>query len=120
MCDSILNQETAFSYLEEIKTVFLDTFTAEQIESAISYSLNEPFNDRIKERMIYYNSNLNNSDSVARLKRGMLEYKDNMLEANDILMERGEKINLIVKKADNLRTESKNYYGSVMFYIFDR
>ena len=113
MSDGHLNQETAFSYLDDIKTLFLDTFSTKQIESAISYSLNEGFNESIKEKMTYYNSNLNNSDSVARLKRGVMESKDNMLQANDILMERGEKINLIVKKADNLRTESKNYYGTV-------
>lgn len=117
MCDSNLNQNTAFSYLEDIKTLFLETFSKNQIDMAIAYSFNDKFKDSINEKMIYYNTNLNESDSVSRLKKGVLEYKDNILQANDILMERGEKINLIVKKADNLKIESKNYYGSVNFFF---
>lgn len=113
MCDNNLHQESAFSYLEETKTLFLDTFPQKHIDAAIAYSFNEKFKESIRRQMIYYNTNLNESDTVSRLKKGMLEYKDNILLANDVLMERGEKINIMVKKADNLKIESKNYYGSV-------
>ncbi len=118
MSDSSLNQESAFSYLEDLRTLFLDTFTSDQIGAAISYSLNDKFKDSIRNKMNYYNTNLNDSDSMSKLKKGVFEYKDNLLQANDILMERGDKINMMVKKADNLRTESANYYGNVLF-IFD-
>jgi len=112
MSDSSLNQDSAFSYLEDLRTLFLDTFTSDQISAAISYSLNDKFKDSIRNKMNYYNTNLNDSDSVSKLKKGVFEYKDNILQANDILMERGDKINMMVKKADNLRTESANYYGN--------
>ncbi len=114
MCDNKLSQDTAFSYLEEIKTLFTDTFSPKEIDSAISYSLNDRFKDSMKGKMNYFNANLNESDRVSQLKKGVMEYKDNVLQANDILMERGEKINLIVRKADNLRTESINYLKSVI------
>jgi vesicle-associated membrane protein 7 len=112
MCDNKLTQDSAFSYLEEIRTLFLDTFTQKEIESAYSYTLNDKFREPIKGKMSYYNANLNESDKVSKLKKGVLDYKDTVLQATDVLMERGEKINLIVKKADNLRTESVNYYSS--------
>lgn len=116
MCDNKLSQDTAFSYLEEIRTLFTETFTPKEIDSAISYSLNDRFKDSIRGRMNYFNANLNESDKVSKLKQGVIDYKDNILQANDILMERGEKINLIVRKADNLRTESQNYLKGVHPY----
>lgn len=118
MCDEKLTQDTAFAYLEEIKSSFLQTFTRSEIESAYAYSLNEKFKDIIIGKMNYFNTNLNVSDTVSKLKKGVMDYKDNILQANDVLMERGEKVNLIVKKADNLRTESMNYYSSVTINYF--
>jgi vesicle-associated membrane protein 7 len=117
MCDNKLSQDTAFAYLEEVKTLFADTFTPKEIDSAISYSLNDRFRESIRGKMNYFNANLNESDKLAKLKKGVIEYKDNVLQANDILSERGEKINLIVRKADNLRTESVNYLKSVIFWV---
>lgn len=113
MCDNKLSQDSAFAYLEEIKALFLDTLTPKEIDNAISYSLNDKFRDSIRGKMNYFNANLNESDSVSKLKKGVMEYKDNIIQANDILMERGEKINLIVRKAENMRGESMNYYSSV-------
>jgi vesicle-associated membrane protein 7 len=118
MCDNKLSQDSAFAYLEEIRTLFTDTFTPKEIDSAISYSLNDRFKDSIRGKMNYFNANLNESDKVAKLKQGVMDYKDNILQANDILMERGEKINLIVRKADNLRTESQNYLKSVSLHLY--
>ena len=116
MCDDKLTPDSAFAYLEDLKSVFLKTFDYRTIESAYAYSLNEKFRENIKGKMNYYNANLNESDSVSQLKKGVMDYKDNILQANDVLMERGEKINLIVRKADNLRSESMNYYGSVKLF----
>jgi vesicle-associated membrane protein 7 len=118
MCDDKLTQDSAFAYLEDIKSSFIKAFTPKEIDSAYAYSLNEKFKENIKGKMNYYNANLNESDTVSKLKKGVLDYKDNILQANDILLERGEKINLIVRKADNLRTESMNYYSSVGFYCY--
>ncbi len=117
MCDDKLTQDSAFAYLEDIKTSFLQTFTRQEIESAYAYSLNEKFKDNIRGKMNYYNTNLNESDIVSKLKKGVIDYKDNILQASDVMSERGEKINLIVRKADNLRSESMNYYSSVRCHI---
>ena len=117
MCDDKLTQDSAFAYLEDIKSSFLQTFSLKEIDAAYAYSLNEKFKESIKGKMNYFNANLNDSDSMSKLKKGVLAYKDNILQANDVLLERGEKINLIVRKADNLRTESMNYYGSVQLFF---
>lgn len=113
MCDNKFPPETAFAFLEELKTVFFDTFNLKDIENAISYSLNTGFKDTIKSRMDYYNKNLEAGDNISKLKKGVIDFKDNVLNASDVLAQRGEKINLIVKKAETLKQESFSYYGSV-------
>lgn len=119
MCDNKLSQDTAFSYLEELKNQLIETFSTREIDTAIAYSLNDKFRESIKGKMNYYNAHLNDSDNVSKLKKGVIDYKDTVMQANDVLMERGEKINLIVKKADNLRQESVNYFGSVNILLLN-
>jgi hypothetical protein len=113
LCDKQFPQETAFAFLEDLRKMFFDTFTPQQIENAIAYSLNTSFKEKIKGRMDYYNRNTNVGDSVSQLKKGVINMKDDVLDASDVLSQRGEKINLIVKKADSLRQESNSFYKSV-------
>jgi vesicle-associated membrane protein 7 len=112
MCDKKLTQTSAFAYLDEIRSLFINTFSQKEIDTAISYTLNDKFKESIKTKQTYYNNNLNESDKVAQLEKGVKAYKDSVIDANEVLNLRGEKINLIVKKADNLRNESKTYYTS--------
>ena len=56
---------------------------------------------------------MDDSDIVHRLKKNIINFTDNLIETTDILMERGEKVNMMVRKADNLRTESKMFYKTV-------
>jgi hypothetical protein len=107
-------QETAFAFLEDLRKMFLDSFTPKELENAIAYSLNTSFKDKIKGRMDYYNRNINQGDSITQLKKGVMDMKNDVLDASDVLSARGEKINLIVKKADSLRQESSSFYKSVI------
>jgi hypothetical protein len=43
--------------------------------------------------------------------------KDNVFDASDMLNQRGEKIELTIKKADNLRSESKSYFSDVLIVL---
>lgn len=53
MCDNKIAQDTAFTYLEELKILFLDTFSKKEIEEAYSYGLNDRFKDGFKSKMVY-------------------------------------------------------------------
>ena len=63
--------------------------------------------------MFHYNKNPDASDSLRELKKEVLQYRENVIKSYESLMDRGEKINLVVKKADSLKHESGVYYGSV-------
>jgi hypothetical protein len=116
MCDNRFPQETAFAFLDELKNIFLKKFTPGEIEKAIVYSFNndKDFKEDIKRRMEYYNKNLDKGDNVSELKKGVLQFKDNVLDASDVLSQREQKISLIVKKADQLRHDSTTYYKNVI------
>jgi hypothetical protein len=120
LCDKQFPQDTAFAFLEDLRKMFLDTFSPKELENAIAYSLNTSFKDKIKGRMDYYNRNLGVGDSMTQLKKGVMDMKNDVLDASDVLSVRGEKINLIVKKADSLRQESSSFYKSVSKRLFNK
>ena len=99
-------------------------------EGAYSQTFNDKFTHILKDKMIYFNRNQEASDSLKELKKGVMNFKENVIKANDLLLERGEKVELVVKKADSLKNESSVYYSSskkvrritqcrkIMLYVF--
>jgi hypothetical protein len=113
MCDNNLSEDSAKSFLLEIKSLFLETFTQREIYGLTDNSLDTRFKDTLKGKMSYYNSNLNDSDSISKMKKAVNDFKDIVLETEQQLMERDQKLNLIGPKVENLRSESKVYYSGV-------
>lgn len=117
MCDNKYPQESAFGFLEEIKNQFIKNFSSKEIEGAVSFSFNALFSGIMKKKMEYYNKNIDNGDSLARLKKGVMDQQGMLMETTETLNQRGEKINLVVKKAETLRHESETFYGNVKLLI---
>jgi hypothetical protein len=117
LCDKNFPRETALAFLEELRKMFSDSFSPKEVENAIAYSLNTSFKDKIKGKMEYFNRHIDVGDSISQLKKGVMDFKDDVLNASDVLSQRGEKINLIVKKAETLRQESSSFYKNVLINI---
>lgn len=117
LCESNFPKETAFIFLEEICSLFFEKFTLGDIERESAYSslFSDNFTPVLKDKMKFYNNNPEATDNLRELKKGVLNYRDNVMKANDILIERGERITLVVQKADSLRQESGSYYSSVSY-----
>lgn len=104
------SKDQAFSFLESVQSEFLNTFPTERINTPITYSLNSEFEDKIKEKMDFFNDKHNlNDDPVSKLKDGLIITKNAVIEATEELSMRGEKVSLIVRKAKELREESFVY-----------
>lgn len=119
LCDNQYPKDSAFYFLEEIKSSLFDKFTKSEIEKekAFSKTFGDIFNPILREKMEKYNKNPDATDSIKLLKKGVLDYRENVFQANDLLIERGGKIDLVVKKADALKFESGVYYNSVSIII---
>ena len=104
--------DTAFEYLDVIKDNFEITFTKSQINKAYNYSFNKNFQYIIESKMNYYNKNtLTKSENQLKLLQdGLIKTQTELLNSQDILEERNEKIQLIVSKADQMKKESLNFH----------
>lgn len=105
--------KTAFAFLEDIKDKFFEKISKIDYQTALPFGLNAKFRDTIKNRMEYFRKNPQDIDKLSLLKQTLNDSKNEILQTDDILNERSEKINLIVDKAENMKTESKSYYDWV-------
>ena len=113
MADVNYPKTSSSSFLESIKTEFTQTYPNKDFKTVGNLGLNEFFKQKLSIKLEYYNQNQNASlDQTGQLKKGIVDFKNQVLEANDLLDQRGEKINLIVQKAEMLSQESNSFYSS--------
>ena len=62
--------------------------------------------------MTFYNNKTNIKTIVETLKDAVIDEKNMLLEASEVLSQRGEKLNLIVQKAEALTQESNSFARS--------
>lgn len=116
MCDSTYSVETAFEFIEVIKDLFTRAFSQEEINIAYAYSFNQKFKDTLKQKMDYYNLNSVSSsiNQIEVLKNNIAQTTNILIDSSQVLGNRSEKINLIVKKADLLRSDSICFFDNAM------
>lgn len=104
--------DTADSFVEGLKTDFT-LIPQSTIDNANSYGLNDIFREKMKSKIEYFNTNKSNpnDDHIERLKQGLINTKNQVIDTAEVLSDRGDKINLIVKKADSLSQDSRGFYS---------
>lgn len=119
LCDGEFPKDTAFIFLDDLCDKLFETFSDKDIRDNMPYAkiFSDNFTPIIKDKMYYYNRNPEASDSMKKLKKEVLQYRDNVIKSYSDLMDRGDKISLVVKKADSLKHESGVYYGSVRIHM---
>lgn len=108
-----------FAFLEDVSTKFESAFGRDRIETAISYGLNE-FSKTLASRMEFYSSGNPEADRIRGVQREIQDVRD-IAVANigaclfdqDLLhislekvMERGDRIDILVDKTDSLNQAS--------------
>ena len=111
MSDEKQKHRVPFALLQEIKELFTHKYGLEVPQRAIAFSLNEEFSRILQDRMEYYNSAGANVDSLSSVKNQIESVKDNMVQNIEQVLERGEKIELLVDKTDRLNQQA---------FIFER
>lgn len=108
MSDEQNKHRLPYAFLQDMKKQFLEMYGTEAPHKAIAFSLNEKFSQVIKERMDYYNSSDVNSsiDSLGAVRNQIDEVKDVMVQNIEKVLERGEKIELLVDKTDRLNQQA--------------
>eukprot|EP01041_Mallomonas_annulata_P001386 gene1386-2667_t len=111
MADVDVQRRLVFSLLDEIMKLWRQNYTVEMEQNAIAFSLNETFSPILKDRLEYYNTNPS-ADHITRVRSQIETVKDVMIENIDRILERGEKIELLVDKTELLNQQSFKFVKS--------
>jgi len=106
MSDELNKHRIPYAFLEDMKQNFIAKYGGERPLKAIAFSMNEEFSKIIKDRMEYYNSPNPNVDSIGAVRNQIDEVKDIMVQNIEKVLERGEKIELLVDKTDRLSKQA--------------
>lgn len=111
MSDEKNKHRLPYSFLQDMKDRFLSQFGLENATRAIAFSFNEEFAPIIQQRMEYYN-NGGSMDNIDALKNQIEDVKEGMVQNIEKVLQRGEKIELLVDKTDRLNQQAFRFEAS--------
>jgi vesicle-associated membrane protein 7 len=100
MSDEEFPRAIAFQFLSEIRDRFIRSF-GDRAQSAIAFAFNADFARELESQMNRANNN-ENDPKINRIRGEIAEVKDTMMENIDKVLQRGEKIELLVDKTEEL------------------
>eukprot|EP00730_Choanoeca_flexa_P009856 TRINITY_DN14215_c0_g1_i1.p1 TRINITY_DN14215_c0_g1~~TRINITY_DN14215_c0_g1_i1.p1 ORF type:complete len:217 (+),score=63.14 TRINITY_DN14215_c0_g1_i1:165-815(+) len=101
------SNKVAFAMLGRIRTAFMDEFAAKG-RSAHAYSLESSFGPVLRREMAWANK-ASGDNALLTAQRQVDEVKDVMVQNIEKVLQRGEQIDLLVDKADNLELEAGRF-----------
>ncbi|CAG9791864.1 unnamed protein product [Diatraea saccharalis] len=105
--DDKFQRSRAFLFLNEIKRRFIAVF-GDTAQTAIPYAMNSEFARVLATEMKHY-SESRDLDTISRVHGELDELKNIMIKNVDSISARGEKLELIMNKAENLATTSVTF-----------
>ncbi|OIV98648.1 hypothetical protein TanjilG_12771 [Lupinus angustifolius] len=102
------------AFLERVKEDFTKKYAGGKAATAAAQSLNREFGPKLKEQMQYCVDHPEEISKLAKVKAQVSEVKGVMMENIEKVLDRGEKIELLVDKTENLRSQedfTKKYAG---------
>ena len=100
-------RRATFDFLEEIKTSWRQSFSTVE-QTALAFSLNDAFAPVLSAKMAYY-SDSPDDDNIAMVQKRLDSVKEVMVENIDKVLERGEKIELLVDKTEALNQSAYKF-----------
>ena len=102
-----VNDKEAFAFLYEVKETILKEYSVEELTNTINSQLNKA-KEILKTKMKYYNSNPI-STTQGELIDNLELTKDAIFENIESLVNRNDKIGIIIDKSNNLKDSSYIY-----------
>lgn len=101
MANDTFGRRTPFAYLEDIHTRFMNTY-GQAVHTALAYAMNDEFSRVLHQQMEYFSCNPT-TDTIHRVKGEMNEVRAIMVENIDKVLDRGERIELLVDKTSTIQ-----------------
>ena len=114
MSDELNKHRIPYAFLEDMKDRFVAEYGRQEPLQAIAFACNEEFSKVIEERMTFYNSDEADRtiDNIGAVKSQIDEVKGVMVQNIEKVLERGEKIELLVDKTDRLNQQAFRFESS--------
>ena len=114
MSDELNKHRIPYAFLQDMKERFTASYGRMEPMQAIAFAYNEDFSKVIQERMDYYNSDEADRtiDNIGAVKSQIDEVKGVMVQNIEKVLERGEKIELLVDKTDRLNQQAFRFESS--------
>lgn len=109
MCDDMEKRRIPFSFLDDIKNRFKAAY-GDRAQTAIAFAMSEDFGRTMQKQMEYYNSS--SSDSLSQVTTKLDDVKNIMVQNIEMVLERGEKLELLVDKTDKLQSQAFKFEKS--------
>ncbi|CAN6580084.1 unnamed protein product [Malus baccata var. baccata] len=102
-------RQIPIAYLERIKDDFNKRYGGGKAATAVANGLNREFGPKLKDHMKYCVDHPEEINKLAKVKAQVTEVKGVMMENIEKVLDRGEKIELLVDKTDNLRSQAQDF-----------
>ncbi|KAK9825798.1 hypothetical protein WJX74_008314 [Apatococcus lobatus] len=104
MTDEAFARRIVFAFLADVRERFFSQF-GDSAQGAVAYEYNTDFSQVLHERGVYFSENPR-ADTINRVRGELAEVKNIMVENIEKVLDRGERIELLVDKTDHLQQES--------------
>ncbi|CAL5427247.1 unnamed protein product [Camellia sinensis] len=102
-------RQIPMAFLDRVKEDFTKRYGGGKAATAVANSLNKEFGPKLKEQMQYCVDHPEEISKLSKVKAQVSEVKGVMMENIEKVLDRGEKIELLVDKTENLRSQCTRF-----------
>jgi len=107
MAPETFGRRLPFAFLDDIKGRFKSTYGTKG-STAVAYTMQSDFSRILQKQMDYFSLD-SNADKITQLRAGLTEVKDIMVDSIEKVLERGESIEHLLGRTENLQANSVNF-----------
>eukprot|EP00408_Alexandrium_pacificum_P044281 CAMPEP_0171244184 /NCGR_PEP_ID=MMETSP0790-20130122/46699_1 /TAXON_ID=2925 /ORGANISM="Alexandrium catenella, Strain OF101" /LENGTH=260 /DNA_ID=CAMNT_0011711255 /DNA_START=83 /DNA_END=863 /DNA_ORIENTATION=- len=104
MADLRMMRRIPLAFLDAVREDFGGRYAPEQVRSARDYGMDRDFKPALQELMETYSSS--DADRLSRLRKRIAETNNQLMEGIGKLLERGDKIDDLLERAEDLQSRS--------------
>ncbi|VFQ72202.1 unnamed protein product [Cuscuta campestris] len=97
------------AFLQRVKEDFIKRYGKGKADTAIAKSLTKAFGPKLKEHMRYFIDHPEEISKLTKVQGQVDEVKGVMMGNIEKVLDRGEKIELLVDKTENLRSQAQDF-----------
>ncbi|KAL8101353.1 vesicle-associated membrane protein 722-like [Apium graveolens] len=109
VADESAGRQIPIAFLERVKDDFVSRYGGGKGATAPAKSLNKEYGTKLKEHMQYCIDHPEEISKLAKVKAQVSEVKGVMMENIEKVLDRGEKIELLVDKSENLHQQAQDF-----------